>query len=154
MTQSSNDRIALAERIACAAHEHQVDRAGVAYMEHVRSVARAVADRGEDYHIVGLLHDTVEDCDDPTIVSLPMIADKFGADIAAGVDAITKRDGEDYAKDYIPRLLANPLARVVKRADLAHNLGRLHQLPLDQQTKLRKKYEAVLSQLAQMSSDA
>ena len=139
--------IAKAEHIARTAHAAQVDKLGVPYFNHVRAVADAVAHLGTEYEIVGLLHDSLEDCDDPNIVSPDILIAEFGPTIAAAVDAMTKRAGEDYAQDYIPRLLSNTVARAVKRADLAHNLSRMDQLDPAQQTRLRAKYGAVLKML-------
>ena len=40
------------------------------------------------------------------------------------LDAITRREGEVYQSGYIPRCMAHPVAREVKRADLAENMKR------------------------------
>lgn len=139
--------IAKAEHIARAAHAGQVDKLGVAYINHVRAVAEAVSHLGADHVIVGLLHDSLEDCDDRTIVSPALLEAEFDPDIVAAIDAMTKRAGEDYTKDYVPRLMANRIARAVKRADLAHNLSRIGQLAPAQQVRLRAKYGAVQKML-------
>ena len=73
------------------------------------------------------MHDAVEDTDDPTLVNLDMIADMFGDNIAQAVDAMTKRSGEAYAA-YLARVSANPIAKPVKLADVAHNMSRLSML--------------------------
>ena len=143
MSEDARARIAQAEAMARAAHAGQVDKAGQPYMDHVHAVADAVAHRGVDHRIVALLHDTLEDCADRNIVSPALIAAAFGGDIAAAVDAITKRDGEEYIDGYIARVLANPLATEVKRADLAHNMGRLHCLDPATQDRLKAKYAPV-----------
>lgn len=142
-TEIARNQIERAEAIARAAHAGQVDKAGADYMDHVLAVAQAVAHKGVDHHIVALLHDTLEDCDDPSIVSSALIADAFGTDIAAAVDAMTKRPHEDYITGYIARVLANPIAADVKRADLSHNMGRLHQLEPAARTRLEAKYAPV-----------
>lgn len=69
---------------------------------------------------VALLHDVVEDSD----VTVEYIEDNFGSDVAFAVDAITKRDGEDY-DDYLKRVDVNPLAKLVKLEDIRFNLGRV-----------------------------
>lgn len=61
---------------------------------------------------LGLLHDTVEDG------YLPRFLLHWPA-----LDAITRREGEDYVA-YIERVATNDRARRVKLADLAHNLSR------------------------------
>jgi len=150
MTATPDDTLLTqARQIARAAHAGQVDKLGVDYFEHVRAVADAVAHLGTDHVITGLLHDTLEDCDDRTIVSPALLEARFGARIAHAVDAMTKRDGEDHERDYLPRILANPIARAVKRADVTHNLSRLHLLDPADQSRLRNKYDAVLKLLDQ-----
>ena len=140
----SDDLIAVAERIASDAHAGQVDKLGVPYIEHVRAVAQAVRPLGGAHRIVALLHDSLEDCDDRSIVSMTLLTDAFGAQIAASVDAMTKRPGEDYERDYVPRVLDNPVAAAVKRADVSHNLGRLHLLEAGARARLRPRYEYFL----------
>jgi hypothetical protein len=44
----------------------------------------------------------------------------FSDAVGAAVDAMTKRDGEDYM-DYLARVKANEIAIVVKLADIKHN---------------------------------
>jgi (p)ppGpp synthase/HD superfamily hydrolase len=78
---------------AAVAHRHQVrkgtDAPGVPYIIHPMHVATILMRHGfaEDLVIAGLLHDTVEDCD----VSLEVIANDFGAGVAALVDAVTEK---------------------------------------------------------------
>ena len=141
---NATDLIAKADCLACAAHAGQVDKLGVPYIEHVRAVAQSVAHLGAEHVIVGLLHDSLEDCDDTTIVSRTILEAQFGPKVANAVDALTKRDGQEYATQYIAGVRADPLACTVKRADLAHNMGRLHLLPPDQRARLQEKYASAL----------
>lgn len=110
-------------------HRGQVDKAGEKYIFHPMAVADYVHELGYGYEyvIVAWLHDVVEDCD----VSIEEIREKFGDRIADAVDAITKRkpQGEKYA-DYMARVMANPIAIVVKLCDFKHNmdLGRLKEV--------------------------
>jgi (p)ppGpp synthase/HD superfamily hydrolase len=97
---------------------------------------------GEQYEIVALLHDSLEDCEDRTLISFEIIAARFGQEIAEAVCAITHRPDEDYHESYLPRVMANPIASEVKRADVAHNHGRLHLLDAQTSARLRAKYEA------------
>ena len=104
--------------------------------------AAAVAALGPDFEIVGLLHDTLEDTD----LTAAEIERRFGPEIRAAVEAMTKRPGDDYFDDYLPRALADPLARAVKCADATHNLGRLASLPPGPtRERLRAKYERVIA---------
>lgn len=136
-TESTSQAQDLAERV----HAGQTDKLGVPYMEHVNEVARRVAHLGTTYEIAGLLHDALEDCNDRDLVSLEIITDLFGTDVADAVDAITKRAGEPY-QDYLGRVARNPVARAVKLADLSHNMDRLPLLDAQTSTRLEQKYSA------------
>lgn len=104
-----------AKEFAAKAHEGQVDKAGVAYIEHPAAVASMLS--GETEKVVAYLHDVVED----TGVSLDTIRHEFGDEVAEAVDKLTRRAGVPYM-DYIKALKDNKLARVVKMADLRHNM--------------------------------
>lgn len=135
-----------ARTFALAAHEGQVDKLGVSYAAHLAHVAASVARFSPAVQAVAWLHDSVEDCD----VELDDISERFGVEIAAGVDAMTRRAHEKYHADYLPRLMANPLARVVKFADSRHNYGKAHLLDDPAlAAKLRAKYEAVFDMLTE-----
>ena len=140
---NDEDLVKQAESIARAAHAGQVDKLGVDYFAHVAAVADAVSDFGALHQVVALLHDSLEDCDDRSIVSLDLVSDTFGEEVAAAVDALTKRQGEEYESEYLQRVLANPVALTVKRADVAHNRSRLHLLPNELRQRLTKKYDSV-----------
>lgn len=123
--------------MALEAHKGQTDKAGEPYIAHVVRVA----DRMNSFEeiAVALLHDVVED----TFVRLGDIEERFGKEIRDAVDAMTKRKDENY-DDYIRRVRANKLARVVKRADLQDNLNpsRLSHLSNEDYERLTKKYQA------------
>lgn len=103
--------------LARSYHLFQRDKAGAPYIEHPLAVSRAVS--GEKCKVVALMHDLLEDTDiDPDILSK-----NFPDDIFQAVIAMTHRKGEDYF-DYVRRAAANPIAREVKLADLAHNMDR------------------------------
>ncbi len=131
-------RIGQAFEFAFEAHRGQTDRAGLAYIGHVARVADGVT--GEDEIVVALLHDVVEDTDIPLL----RIEAEFGPEIAAAVDAISRREGESEA-DYLDRVTANPLALAVKRADVADNDHPARMAVLDNETRarLKKKYAQI-----------
>lgn len=71
-----------------------------------------------DFYIVAWLHDVVED----TEYTLGNLLDLgFDYHIIQAVDAITRRDDEDY-RSYILRVKKDEIAREVKIADIEHNL--------------------------------
>lgn len=126
--------------VAAAAHAGQLDKQGLPYIEHPLAVMRLVAsvNAGVDAQVAAVLHDVVED----TAVTLDDLQ-RFGfsAAVIDAVDALTKRPGE--ARDlFIRRAHRNPIARVVKRADIAHNSDaeRLDPLPEVDRNRLRSKY--------------
>ena len=121
--------------MALAAHAGQTDKSGEPYIAHVvRVAARAQTD---EERVVALLHDVVEDTDVP----LSHIESAFGPRIAAAVDAITMREGEDRTA-YYARVAADPLARAVKLCDLADNEShaRLARLDAGTRARLEQKY--------------
>jgi (p)ppGpp synthase/HD superfamily hydrolase len=108
--------LAHAIRLAAEAHEGQLDKAGQPYVLHVLRVMFAC--QSPDAQIAAALHDVVEDTD-WTLADLRR--EGFSAQVVEIVDALTRRDGEDYF-DFARRAAATPLSREVKRADLLDNM--------------------------------
>lgn len=127
-----------ADQLAAAAHAGQVDKAGNAYVEHVRAVAELLQPHGEHAVMAGLLHDVVEDTD-VTLDDLRVAG--YPDDVVSAVDSVTKRDGETYM-DMVRRAAADPLGRLVKLADNTHNSrpDRLAVLDDDTREWLTAKY--------------
>lgn len=96
-------------------HMFQCDKAGKSYAEHPIYIASQLNDA--ESKIVALLHDTLED----TTLLPEVIEREFGTKILEAVQAMTHQAGEEYF-DYIKRISANPIARVVKIEDLKHNM--------------------------------
>ena len=123
--------------LARAAHAGQVDKLGVDYIEHplgVMSMVHTVPEK-----TVAVLHDVVED----TAVTLDDLrAQGFAETLVRAVDALTKRPGEPLAES-MARVAADPLALIVKHADLAHNANPARQaaLPAQMSARLTAKYE-------------
>lgn len=121
--------------IACAAHQGQVDKAGVPYIHHPCHLAEGMPD--ELTTCVALLHDVVED----TAVTLAQLEEIFPPEVTEAVARLTHPVGVDYFA-YVSSLKENPIARLVKLADLAHNSdkGRLAALSPEEGERLRQKY--------------
>ena len=130
------DLITRAYAFSMQCHGGQLYDTDHPYIWHVLDVARRLRPLGAKYEIVGVLHDTIEDTD----TTLAEIESLFGAAVAAGVEAMTRREGERYFKEYLPRVMENDLARVVKFADSTDNLFRTHLIrdPEYRQKKVRK----------------
>ena len=131
-----------ARDIATRAHRGQTDKTGADYIDHPRRVAErvrqyAAADQQEAAQVVAWLHDVVED----TGVTLDDLREDFPANVVAGVDAMTRRPGED-GDDYYRRVAAPPLARAVKQAGLDDNTDPARTALLDEDTRgrLARKY--------------
>jgi len=103
-----------AMRIAYKAHHGQFDYNGIPYIFHPMHLAEQMGD--EISCCVALLHDTVEDTD----VTLEDLKAVFPPVVTDAVALLTHADGMDYF-DYVRTIRANPTARKVKLADLAHN---------------------------------
>jgi (p)ppGpp synthase/HD superfamily hydrolase len=121
-----NDLLRKAEDIAIAAHAGQRDKTGHPFSDHLRRVAEKVG--GREQRMVAYLHDIVEKTDGWSLDRLA--EERFPQTVIDAVDAMTKREGEDYL-DFVRRAIANPLARPVKRADLEDNLQQAEQAGID-----------------------
>lgn len=92
-------------------HEEYSHACAVGYMCEHKGKAYAVA----------LLHDIVED----GYTTFEELQQRFDLDAEqmAALEAITRRNGERYF-DYIQRVKQNKIAKIVKLADLQHNIER------------------------------
>lgn len=121
----------LAQQIATAAHEGQVDKAGRPYITHPARVAARVS--GDEYAAAAAwLHDVVEDTD----VTLADLERVFPPEVVEAVDALTRRPDEEPAS-YYARVRQVPLASTVKLADLDDNSDPQRLARLDAQTRER-----------------
>lgn len=127
------DLIDRAYEIALSYHDGQLRYSGETYVSHPISVAKILVELGMDSQCVvaGLLHDIVEDTD----VTVNMIEEQFGKDVAVLVDGVTKLGKvptstreETQAENIRKMLMAmNEDVRVViiKLADRLHNMRTL-----------------------------
>ena len=103
-----------AMKLAYRAHHGQVDKGGIPYIFHPYHLAEQMPD--EYTTCVALLHDVVEDTD----VTLDDIRKIFPQEVSDAVAVMTHGKDEPYL-DYVRRVRQNPIARIVKLADLRHN---------------------------------
>lgn len=136
MIYSSKVRTAI--QLAFMFHDGQRDKGDYPYICHPLHVAEQMDD--EESTVVAILHDVVED----TTCTLAHLSYFFPQSILDAIDAITRREDEEYF-DYIHRVAENEIAKKVKIADLHHNLdeSRLykHKLP----ENLKGRYKKALS---------
>ncbi len=104
-----------AEFLASKYHLYQLDKSGKPYIEHPRTVASMV--EGENCKITAFLHDIVED----TNIDIEILKTNFPNEVVEAILAMTHSLGEDYF-NYVRRVKTNAIAKVVKVADLTHNM--------------------------------
>ena len=138
------DDLTRAILIAVSAHDGQIDKAGEPYILHPLRVMLSL--KSEEERIVAVLHDVVEDCPDWPLDRLRR--EGFSEAVIAGVDAVTRRDGESY-DDFIERARVDPIGRAVKRADVRDNmdLSRLRGIATDRDMRRVAKYAKAAARL-------
>jgi (p)ppGpp synthase/HD superfamily hydrolase len=108
-------------RIAAQAFEGKYDKGGSPYILHCLNVMNAVKEYGEDYMIVGVLHDLLEDTD-----WTPEMLREEGFshyDIVIPLMLLTHYDEDETYEDYIKRIRNSnhKMSIRIKMADLRHN---------------------------------
>lgn len=101
--------------VATKAHEGQYDKGGAAYILHPLRVMMRVST--PEQRIVAVLHDVLEDT--PTTLA-DLVRAGFNLKILAALLALSRKRHESY-EDFVVRVGDDPLARIVKLADLADN---------------------------------
>lgn len=141
MRGSELSTIERAISIAAEAHPGQKDKAGAPYIFHPLRMMLSLST--PDEQIVAVLHDVVEDRGDAWTFDR-LHAEGFSEAVLAGVDALTKRQGEDY-EEFVRRAASNPLGRRVKLADLRDNcdLSRIA-TPTDRDQERIAKYRRAI----------
>lgn len=101
-------------RFAYNAHHGQLDYNGIPYIFHPLHLAEQMDD--EISTCAALLHDVVED----TSVTFEELSREFPEEVVSIVRLLTHDDSTDYFS-YLMPIKANPIAKKVKLADIAHN---------------------------------
>ena len=139
MNTAEQSMVDLALSIARKAHEGQLDKAGVDYIEHPIYVASQVDT--EEEKAVALLHDVIEDS---PVSAKGLLQAGLPETVVTAVQVLTKKKEQDY-QTYLETVKKNPLARVVKLADLKHNsdLSRLSSITEKDKERLKKYKKAI-----------
>lgn len=120
-------------------HGEQTRKDGSPYILHPLAVMLDPSLKNTATRVVAVLHDILEDTD----ASIQELKDLgLPAVCIDAIQLLTKQKSMDY-EDYIADILANPLALVVKKADVRHNSSEaeLAKLPSEKERSyLRKKY--------------
>ena len=126
-------------KLCFEAHKEQVDKSGLPYVFHPFHLAEQM--ESEETTVVALLHDVVEDTD-YTIEDLTAMG--FDKAVTDAIALMTHADGVDYM-DYVRAIKDNPIAKVVKLADLTHNsdLSRLDIIDEKALQRVKKYKEAI-----------
>ena len=154
--KANGDRIVDAYEVAVTAHEGQVRKSGEPYVTHPLAVATICARYGMDETTVvaALLHDAVED----TGVTLADVESRFGADVAALVDGVTKLerihfDSKEAQQAATIRKMIVAMAKdvrvlVIKLADRLHNMRTIGGLPAAKQERTARETVDIYAPLA------
>ena len=129
----SSQRVQNALDFATQKHAGQKRIGGADYITHPLAVCQIVEQQGfgEDYQIVALFHDLLED----TNATEQEILQLGNQEILQAVKLLTKVKGYNMAQ-YIEAIKQNELARTVKAADRLHNL----QCALVTDAEFKRKY--------------
>lgn len=102
-------------KICFEAHKEQKDKTGLPYVFHPFHLAEQMKD--ETTTIVALLHDVAEDTD----ITLDDLRNEgFSNEVIDALALLTHDPAVPYM-DYVEMIKQNPVAKVVKLADLMHN---------------------------------
>ncbi len=134
------DLYKLALEVAKKAHNNQLDKGGNPYINHPIAVAKGVTTIKQK--IIALLHDV---CEDSEITFNDLMIMGFPEDIIASLKVITKNKDMPY-QQYLTNLKNNHDARIVKIADIKHNmdLSRIPN-PTSIDFKRRENYQEALN---------
>lgn len=134
-----------AREFAANVHDGQTRRGGEPYFTHLEAVANSFPQEDEfiDEVIISLLHDTLEEAEEPGYIA-GRIIDEFGQKTFDRVFALTNEKGEDYLS-YVLALIyeCDHVCLRVKIADIRHNLSTLE----SNRVNKRKQYDLTLQLL-------
>ena len=141
---------------AADAHRGQARSSGEAYIQHPLAVARIIAELGLDDVTVAaaLLHDTVED----TGMTLDEVTLRFGKDVAAIVDGVTKLDRVQFdsreaqqaatMRKMLVAMAKDLRVLIIKLADRLHNMRTIAALPAWKQHRIAQETLDIYAPLA------
>jgi len=126
--------------MALKAHKGQLDLAKMPYILHPLRVAFKFTG-ADDLFAAAVLHDVVED----SSITIEAIHKAFGPYVAEIVDRLTRREGEVYLTEFIPRCKKNQLAAAIKIADIEDNLDPERMLPISLEgfSRVKRYYQAL-----------
>ncbi len=141
---------------AASAHQGMTRRSGEPYLNHPLAVAGILCDMKMDVATVaaGLLHDTIED----TETTLEEVDQKFGKEVAAIVDGVTKISQMNFhsaterkatnMRKMIVAMLTDLRVILVKLADRLNNMRTLGYMPEHKQEQIAQETLQIFAPLA------
>ncbi len=141
------------------AHEGQTRKSGEPYMIHPRYVAGIITELMIDPPTIAaaLLHDTVEDCKEKGI-TLDLVKQEFGDEVARLVDGVTKLSKLDFAdreeqqaeslRKMILAMSKDIRVVLIKLADRLHNMRTLRYQNADRQVAIARETLDIYAPLA------
>lgn len=142
--------------LAESAHKGQMRKTGTPYITHPLAVAKMLADYGLDEATIAaaFLHDTVED----TAVTLEVVREKFGDEITALIDGVTKLDRVRYTnreqaqaatiRKMVVAMAQDVRVLIIKLFDRLHNIRTVHALRDEKQQRVARETLDVYAPLA------
>jgi guanosine-3',5'-bis(diphosphate) 3'-pyrophosphohydrolase len=150
------DKIRAAYELAEEAHRGQKRASGDTFVSHAVEVAKILGQLKLDTAsiVAGLIHDVVED----TVYSLADIESRFGPEVAAIVDGVTKigkvrfrshteRQAENYRK-LLLSMAEDARVILIKLADRLHNMRTLEHLPEEKRRRIALETREIYAPLA------
>lgn len=141
------DLVLKAIKFAQEKHKGQFREDGSEYIEHpIVASGMAVDMVLELTACVAVLHDVLEDID----TTEEELVEQFGPRIAYIVSLLTRQEGFSY-EEYIQSILTSDdeVARIVKIADLKHNLSTIDNIKdPEKRERLKTRYEQALKVLS------
>ena len=150
------DEVIRAYEFGAQAHQGQTRMSGEPYISHPVAVAQFLADMRMDAKAIcaAILHDVVEDTD----ATLTDIEGRFGAEVAALVDGVSKLDqmhftsrAEAQAESFRKMMLAmieDIRVILVKLADRLHNMSTMDAMPTDKRTRIARETLEIYAPIA------
>src|SRR5688572_27287227 len=154
--RADTTRTEAAFELARVAHADQLRRSGDPYISHPLGVALILAELGlDEVTIIGaLLHDAVED----TTVSLEELEDRFGPEVTAIVDGVTKLDRLHFdskeaqqaatLRKMLVAMASDIRVLLIKLADRLHNMRTISALAPAKQQRIAQETLDVYAPLA------
>lgn len=134
----------LDKAIALAAEKFQgvFDKGGRPYILHCLWVMDRVRHLGDDFMIIAVLHDIIEDTD---VTVQDLIDMKFNPIVITAIDMLTKKPGQTYP-EYIELVKGNYITKEIKLRDIEHNskITRLKGIRDKDILRAKKYHEAYL----------